>query len=116
VRELEHLVEKMVVLSEGEPLTPDDLPPSFDLGASARSHPPGAEPSGAEPPIPEDPAAALREGSAISLAEVERHLLGEAIRISGGNLAEAAKRLGLSYKTMRYRAHKFGLAPGQESP
>jgi len=109
VRELEHLVEKMVVLSEGDPLTPDDLPPSFDVGAIDRAR----SASGGEPVT--DPAGALRSGSHISLAEVERGLLEEAIRLSDGNLAEAAKRLGLSYKTMRYRAHKFGLAPGQDS-
>ncbi len=26
-----------------------------------------------------------------------------------GNLSEAARKLGISYKTMRYRARKFGL-------
>ena len=31
------------------------------------------------------------------------------MRRAGGNLSEAARRLGISYKTMQYRARKFGL-------
>ena len=54
------------------------------------------------------PETLLSSGS-ISLGEVERRLLREAIRLSEGNLSQAAKRLGLSYKTLRYRVRKFGL-------
>jgi DNA-binding NtrC family response regulator len=105
VRELEHLIEKMVVLSEGEALGLGDLPPSV-----ARQLPPQAM-------VP--PAARAWNGSAapedllgeepISLPEVEERLLREAIRRAGGNLSEAARSLGISYKTMQYRARKFGL-------
>ncbi len=104
VRELEHLIEKMVVLSEGEPLGVSDLPPSIDLGA-ARSAPASGDDDarGAS-------AEQLLQGGSVSLADVERRLLSEAIRLSNGNLADAAKRLGISYKTMRYRARKFGLS------
>jgi transcriptional regulator with GAF, ATPase, and Fis domain len=48
----------------------------------------------------------------IVFEDLERRLLREALRLSAGNLAEAAKSVGLSYKTMRYRARKFGLHEG----
>ena len=62
-----------------------------------------AEPrSGASLP----PEELLAEGN-ISLQDVEDRLIREAIRQSGGNLSEAARRLGLSYKTLRYRVSKL---------
>ncbi len=107
VRELENLIERLVVLSEGERLGVEGLPPS--LGAE------GAAPSG-EPrdPVGDRPAGAvgpedLLADGPVSLPDLERRLLAEAIRLSDGNHSEAAKRLGLTYKTMQYRARKFGL-------
>jgi DNA-binding NtrC family response regulator len=105
VRELEHLLERMVVLSEGDPLGLADLPPSVRAERPAASPEPGPWPGGA---APED---LLGEGT-LSLPEVEERLLREAVRRAGGNLSEAARRLGISYKTMQYRARKFGLGDG----
>jgi DNA-binding NtrC family response regulator len=120
VRELENLMERMVVLSEGEPLGLGDLPPSIvrDLGDPVAGAPGKAEPA-RDPDDPRRGDEAVRTGAlrpegllaagAVSLPEIERRLLAEAIRRSRGNLSEAAKRLGLTYKTMQYRARKFGL-------
>lgn len=104
IRELEHLLERMVVLSDGEPLGLEDLPPSV-RGWNA-----GAPAGQAAPPWkgdvrPED----LLGDEPISLPEVEGRLLREAVRRADGNLSEAARQLGISYKTMQYRARKFGL-------
>ncbi|MBU1702339.1 MAG: sigma-54 dependent transcriptional regulator [Candidatus Eisenbacteria bacterium] len=104
VRELEHMMEKMVALSDGEPLGLEDLPPSV------RKHQPPAplesnRPAGS---LPLEPGRLLDQGP-ISLTDLEEQLLREAIHRSNGNLSEAARRLGISYKTMRYRAQKFGL-------
>ncbi|MCA9754741.1 MAG: sigma-54-dependent Fis family transcriptional regulator [Candidatus Eisenbacteria bacterium] len=126
VRELEHMMEKMVALSDGEPLGLEDLPPSV------RRMSPSPLPSSASPPSTRDAGdgadsmaadvstsavsdtsftapESLLDGGPISLFDVERRLLEEAIRRSGGNLSEAARSLGISYKTMRYRARKFDL-------
>jgi DNA-binding NtrC family response regulator len=110
VRELEHLIEKMVVLSEGDPLGLGDLPPSV-----ARRAPMARADALAQRPwrgsaAPED----LLGDDPISLVEVEERLLSEALRRAGGNLSEAARRLGISYKTMQYRARKFGLGGAAE--
>jgi DNA-binding NtrC family response regulator len=69
------------------------------------------------PPAPESTGPAsggagperLLDAGPISLFDVERRLLCEAIRRADGNLSEAAKQLGVSYKTFRYRVRKFGL-------
>ncbi len=104
VRELEHLMERMVVLSDGEPLGVDALPPSVLRRPS--SAPGAGEPvAWAGDLAPED----LLGEEPISLPEVEERLLREAVRRADGNLSEAARRLGISYKTMQYRARKFGL-------
>jgi len=100
VRELENLVERMVALSEGEELGPDDLP-AVVRGAARREEP--AAWSG--PVAPED---LLRDGP-VAWADLEERLLREAVRRAGGNLSEAARLLGLSYKTLRYRTRKFGI-------
>ena len=45
-----------------------------------------------------------------TLEEVERTMLEEALRESNGNQSEAARRLGVSRDTLRYRVKKFGLS------
>lgn len=120
VRELEHMMQKMVALSDGEPLELADLPASvrrttlpFEGGGKDRavvSHAvidPILEPTPLDPKAPQ-PEDLLRAGP-ISFFDLEARLLAEAIRLAAGNVSEAARRLGLSYKTMRYRARKFGL-------
>lgn len=39
----------------------------------------------------------------------EKLVLEDAIRRAGGNKSEAAKRLGISLRTMRYKIHKYNL-------
>ena len=104
MRELEHLVERMVVMSDGERLEVRDLPPTVTRAVGgARDD--GGVPAWTGERRPED----LLGDGPICLPEVEERLLREAVRRSGGNLSEAAKQLGISYKTMQYRARKFGI-------
>ncbi len=103
VRELGHMMEKMVVLSDGNPLRMSGLPPSVDRGAETAR---GETAPAVGKPRPPTPQALLADG-AISLDAVMDGLMKEAVRLSGGNLSQAAKRLGLSYKTMRYRWRKI---------
>ena len=142
VRELQHMMEKMVVLSDGDTLTLGDLPHSVlrrvprrhssveeGQGGSKQNDPvPGnfgegeageAQSSATRQETPSatqgasgDPSSRPEEllsSGPISLPDVEERLLREAIRRAGGNLSEAARQLSISYKTMRYRARKFGL-------
>jgi len=46
----------------------------------------------------------------ISLDEVERQLLAQALERSGGNQTQAGQLLGINRDQVRYRIEKFGLA------
>ena len=92
VRELENLLERLVVLARNEVIREADLPESVrrDLpryGGLRLEIPP----------------------SGIVLEDVERGLLEEALRRSGGNQSQAARFLGISRQTLLYRMKKFDL-------
>jgi two-component system, NtrC family, response regulator PilR len=93
VRELENLVERAVTLAQGDTVERADFP---DGGHSAPP-PPGA-------PLPE-------EGFSIDdyLADVERRLLEQALEQAGGVRARAARLLGTTARSARYRFDKHGI-------
>jgi transcriptional regulator with GAF, ATPase, and Fis domain len=45
----------------------------------------------------------------LSLEEVERNLIVQALEKAGQNKAAAAKLLGITYDSLRYQVKKFGL-------
>ena len=92
VRELEAVMERIAVLCTGEKVTINDLPPEL----RERPH------------RPADPGWELPEGG-IDFEEWERNLLAQALERSHGVMSEAAKLLGMTYRTFQYRAMKFGL-------
>jgi two-component system response regulator PilR (NtrC family) len=96
VRELENAMERAVTLAEGTVLRPEVLPPQV------RGVP--AAPGGAVslPPGGLDLQAYLDE--------VERKFLQMALGQAGGVKKEAAKLLGLTFRSMRYRLAKQGLS------
>lgn len=71
---------------------------------SARAAPAGA-PASPGPGFP-------KEG--ISLEEVERNYLLQALESAGWNITQAARLLGLSRDTLRYRIEKYGLRPSSD--
>ncbi len=99
VRELANTMERAVLFSDAEPLGPDDLGlgPAM-LGTAGRV---STGPAG-------EVVVDLPEGG-LSLEAVERALLLAALGRSGGNQSAAARLLGVSRDTLRYRMEKFGL-------
>ncbi len=93
VRQLESVVERAVLLCEGNTVTPADLPSEVRLNTA-----PAARPYGFE--IPAD---------GIDIEEFERQLIVQAMEKSGWVIAKAARLLGLTYRTLQYRLEKFGL-------
>jgi DNA-binding NtrC family response regulator len=89
VRELEHVVENLVLFSEGDRIGEEDLPRVL------RALP-------AEKP-------AVSPHFAKAVEDFERGLLSDAIRDSGGVKAEAARRLGLDGNQIKYLCRKYGL-------
>jgi DNA-binding NtrC family response regulator len=92
VRELENLVERLVVLTRSEPVTAADLPEALRADLPTFG--------GVRLDIPPD---------GISLEEVEKGLLVEALRRCDGNQTRAARFLGISRQTLIYRLKKFDL-------
>ncbi len=95
VRELENAIENAIVLGEGEVILSEHLPFTVTM---RQKHPATANAFiGAGPTYREKMEAA------------EKMVLEDAIRRAGGNKSEAAKKLGVSLRTMRYKIHKYNL-------
>jgi two-component system, NtrC family, response regulator AtoC len=98
VRELANAMERAVLFSDAEPLEPDDLGlgPAADSSARIAAAPTGE----VRIDFPE---------AGLSLEAVERALVVAALERAGGNQSAAARLLGVSRDTLRYRMDKFGL-------
>ncbi|HUS67470.1 MAG TPA: sigma-54 dependent transcriptional regulator [Kofleriaceae bacterium] len=117
VRELENIIERAMILVRGDRVDAGEL----DFGR--RGQPPGGAPSAASrqrtEPLPTVAAAAAAgEASATAsgsrplaerLADEERREIVSAVDRSGGNIALAARSLGINRSTLYYRLRKHGL-------
>jgi DNA-binding NtrC family response regulator len=125
IRELQNVVEKAVILQEPELLkVPMRVPPPAAEAFVQTLPAPAAEERTPElPTLPETRHAAvsddelvldlgrggaIRELAAVA-AEAQRGAVIRALRLCNGNKAEAAKRLGVSYKTLFNRIHELGI-------
>jgi len=101
VRELENVIERSVALATSSIIGLGDLPKEIS-GAAARPSPALAD-------LPE-------EGCALEeiVNEVERRLILQALDRSGGVRGVAAKLLGVSTRSLRYRMQKLSLASEDE--
>jgi two-component system response regulator PilR (NtrC family) len=95
VRELLNLVERAVALSSGRPVGPEVFRQHLHQGA---------EPFPASADLPEE-GVDLEE----VMASVERKLLEQALRRANGVKKEAARLLGISFRSFRYRLMKHDL-------
>ena len=96
VRELRNVIENAVLLSEGDLIGPDALSLSPTLAAASGASSARVFP----PPLP-------IEG--IRLEDVERDLVRQALERESWNVTRAARLLGLSRDTLRYRIDKYQL-------
>ena len=95
VRELEHAMERAVVLADGRVIGEDDLPETVRAGP-ARTAPPVSVPGGT-----------LSVKRAIRA--VEEQLIRAALERTGGNRTRAAELLDLSYRALLYKIKDYGL-------
>ena len=94
VRELQHIAERAVALSQDGVLQVGDLPPDLSLGDAK--------------PIPADEAV-------MPLKAMEKDHIFEVYRQTGFNQSETARVLGISRTTLWRRLHEFDLLPSKNS-
>jgi Nif-specific regulatory protein len=104
VRELENVIERALILARGAEVTSADLEFTRRLSPPA---PAAAAAAGASTPAPagRDGARPLQE----RLQEQERAAIVAAIDQAQGNIAHAARSLGINRSTLYYRLRKHGL-------
>jgi DNA-binding NtrC family response regulator len=94
VRELENVVERMVIISQGALIGMDSLR-LFDTSSKPAKN----------------PGSFILPPEGVSLEEIEKSFLLQAMEQTGGNQSQAAKRLGLSRHAFLYRLEKYGIDP-----
>jgi DNA-binding NtrC family response regulator len=92
VRELRNVIERIMILEDKERIEFDDLPAALRSGTAVEAGTPSP----------------VAVGS-MTLEEMEKAAIGQALEQSGQNQVRAAKLLGISRDTLRYRMKKFGL-------
>jgi two-component system, NtrC family, response regulator PilR len=101
VRELENLIERSVTLAPGDRISSDTLPTLSSLSSAAARLGPASE-------LPE-------EGLDLEkvVEDFERGILIKALERTRGNRTEAARLLGVTFRSLRYRLSKLGITGGE---
>ena len=94
VRELEALVERLAVLSPSDEIGVKDLP--SELLSSSN-------------PLKTSSSSFVLSEQGVQFEDLEKQILIQALQKSNGVMADAAKLLGMTYRTFQYRAQKFGI-------
>ncbi len=88
IRELQHVMEKAVILSDGTELQPD----AVELGTVGKA-----------------PDAAETQGTTQTLEQMEEDMVRRAISQCDGNLSAAAHKLGVSRQTLYNKMKRYGI-------
>lgn len=98
VRELEHAIERAIVMGDSDVIQLSDLPVSVYRDALESGNVADGTPSGD-----------------MSLDQLEeslvKRLIIKALRETGGNQTQAAKKLGIQRRKLQYRMDKYGISP-----
>jgi DNA-binding NtrC family response regulator len=89
VRELENVIERAVVLANGEVIGPEQLPAELLEGAKSS--------------VPRIPGA--------SMEELERYAILSTLQANGGSTLQAARTLGISVRKIQYRLRQYADTP-----
>jgi two-component system response regulator PilR (NtrC family) len=105
VRELENILERAMTLSEGDIIYAEDLHlrPTILTESSLR------EVSAVEGSEPKDAPARGEQDLETYLEEVERDAIVQALEATRYNKTAAARKLGISFRALRYRLKKIGI-------
>ena len=103
VRELENVMERALLLSNGPEIQPQHL--LMHTGGAPPLKGVGAKQAGTRPP-----GGALHIKVGMSMAEAEEKLIFETLRQMGGNRTQAAKVLSISVRTLRNKLNEYSAA------
>jgi len=95
VRELRNCVERMVVMARGASLTLKDVPVEIRSAVGEA--------------LEAEKDAVAEDANALDMDAQERNLIARALRETGGNRTEAAKKLGISRRTLHRKLHAYDL-------
>jgi DNA-binding NtrC family response regulator len=90
-RELRNVLERVLLLEESAVIQLDHLPPEISGSAIHNGHP------------------FVLPASGFDLESLERDVIAQALDRANGNKTGAARLLGLSRDTLRYRLEKYGI-------
>ncbi len=139
IRELENVIERTILFSEGSLIRTSDLPGEFGgtppqglaapaAQATEERAPTAATSSGALPAVQSPSAAAsssvpqvgeevgsLKEAVRAETERVERELIQRALDETAGNVTQAARKLQISRKSLQTKMKEFGLRDKEQS-
>jgi two-component system response regulator AtoC len=98
IRELENLIERLVLMAGGETITLNDIPAELTLAAAAQ---PISQQDRSKKPF--------KDLMKNHMEEVEKQAIIQCLEECGGNVTKAAKRLGLSRKGLQLKMIKYNL-------
>ena len=104
VRELKNLMERLVILCQGDTITPDDLPPSIRGGEGAK-----AQSQGRQDGAPWLECPNFKEAKAL----FERAYLERKLREFGGNVKRTAEAIGIAPRHLHRKIKDLAIEVGQ---
>jgi two-component system response regulator PilR (NtrC family) len=109
VRELENMLERALALCDGKKIGANDLFMGEEVTASAHKNKNDGEETNF------NPSKTLEIGLPEYLEDIEKRAIMKALEKANNNKTAAAKLLGVSFRTLRYRLTKLGLAKEDET-
>ncbi len=105
VRELENLLERALALCERNTITEVDLLIPTVENATAELAEPGSV------SITTETTSGPQQGESLDdyVSRIERDAIEKALKATNNNKTEAAKRLGISFRSLRYKIQKLGI-------
>ncbi|MBY0316137.1 MAG: sigma-54 dependent transcriptional regulator [Bdellovibrionales bacterium] len=99
VRELENIIERTVALEAGASIIPESLPPFVKTTGGGKQI------------VSSEGIEITEEGVDLEkiIGQIEKELIIKAIHAANGTKKKAAKLLGITFRSMRYRIEKFNL-------
>jgi len=95
VRELENVIERILLLTDKEEITTEDIPHEIVKFSEAARH------------IPELTKGGIDLNNIVT--DIEKNYLLNALKVTNGNKTEAARLLNLSFRSFRHRLSKYGI-------